>query len=578
MKKCPICDSTYSIMSGITCSKKCGMIYRYLNKQSNEDSQYFYNSEIYQNYNSILSIPALYHLFKLTKNEPPKCVICNSTIVKFKQKFSETCSKTCAKRYTIIKKELSIKEKYNKRCEFCGNNLNGKSHQSCTKQLQQIKKFNIDKAVYLNNFIGLECIDKLVLLFNGYTDLNKPRCVVCLKEHTKVNKRIISKTCSNKCSMLFNPKKPLRKEVFEYTKNIKDISVFKRFDIFNNYELKECLTCSKHFSSKGTIYCSSNCSRLSNMKNLKDLNVKYVQSNFIKQNIFDMNEFCDYFNASYTFGLRYKERENITEQNYFSTEYSIFIELSKLLSKKGKMNDRTIIKPKEIDMLFDEFGIEYNGLMWHSFGNSDSELFNNLNKLEENKYYHLRKTEDMEANGYRLFHIFENEWKNPRTQRIWKNILYDYVFKSKQIDGIIKAVPYSDAISFINQHHLIEGITSDLFLGSYTNDSIISIMSFNKLISGYELIQYCSISNKNNYKEILNCVSNEIITKIDRRYDDGSILLALGFKIEHYSEPNSWFFSSKCVKKSGLVQTDEQTVSTDRIIFDCGTISLKLTQ
>ena len=64
--------------------------------------------------------------------------------------------------------------------------------------------------------------------------------------------------------------------------------------------------------------------------------------------------------------------------------------------------------------------IEYNGLMFHSHGASPYAKFNNLN-IDE--YYHLRKTERVQEKGFKLLHIFENEWLNKNKREVWKSII-----------------------------------------------------------------------------------------------------------------------------------------------------------
>ena len=59
-------------------------------------------------------------------------------------------------------------------------------------------------------------------------------------------------------------------------------------------------------------------------------------------------------------------------------------------------NDRNLIKPLEIDILIPDFnfGIEHNGLLFHSYGISNWSATDNYDKLDKNK--HLSKTKKME--------------------------------------------------------------------------------------------------------------------------------------------------------------------------------------
>jgi len=66
-------------------------------------------------------------------------------------------------------------------------------------------------------------------------------------------------------------------------------------------------------------------------------------------------------------------------------------------------NDRTLIKPKELDIVIPELklAIEFNGNYWHSINNK---------KLG----YHINKTIECENYGYRLIHVFEDDWTDRR--------------------------------------------------------------------------------------------------------------------------------------------------------------------
>ena len=68
-----------------------------------------------------------------------------------------------------------------------------------------------------------------------------------------------------------------------------------------------------------------------------------------------------------------------------------------------------------------KIAIEFNGCYWHS------DLFKKNN-------YHLEKTNALKEQGYRLIHIFEDEWINKRF------IVKD---KVKSILGIIKSKIYA---------------------------------------------------------------------------------------------------------------------------------------
>ena len=75
-------------------------------------------------------------------------------------------------------------------------------------------------------------------------------------------------------------------------------------------------------------------------------------------------------------------------------------------------HDYSILKNQELDIVIPELklAIEFNGSFWH---NSDV----------KDRFYHYRKTQKCLQKGYRLIHIWEDEWDSNLVQNKLKNIL-----------------------------------------------------------------------------------------------------------------------------------------------------------
>lgn len=73
------------------------------------------------------------------------------------------------------------------------------------------------------------------------------------------------------------------------------------------------------------------------------------------------------------------------------------------------INDRSIIAPLELDIVIPDkkLAIEFNGSYWHSEACLDHEVA---------RLKHLEKTRMCQNAGYRLFHIFEHQWKERESQ------------------------------------------------------------------------------------------------------------------------------------------------------------------
>ena len=72
--------------------------------------------------------------------------------------------------------------------------------------------------------------------------------------------------------------------------------------------------------------------------------------------------------------------------------------------------DNELIKPQELDIVIPELklAIEYNGNYWHSV----EHYLEKYGNLDEYYGYHLNKTIETNKKGYRLIHIWENEYNN----------------------------------------------------------------------------------------------------------------------------------------------------------------------
>ena len=135
-------------------------------------------------------------------------------------------------------------------------------------------------------------------------------------------------------------------------------------------------------------------------------------------------------------------------------------------------NNRKIIAPYELDIYLPEkkLAIEFDGLFWHN------------DKSGKDKNYHLDKTEKCEKQGIQLIHIFEDEW-------IEKQIIVKSIIKSKI--GIydkkiyarkcqIKEIAIKDKNDFLRMNHLQGEDHSQIKLGLFYENELVSVMTFGK--------------------------------------------------------------------------------------------------
>jgi len=244
-------------------------------------------------------------------------------------------------------------------------------------------------------------------------------------------------------------------------------------------------------------------------------------------------------------GLSYKKINSFTEKEIGS------------MIPNSIINTRKIISPLELDVYSEDynFAIEYNGLIWHSYGKSKHTTFNNYE--EENPNYHLNKTELCEEKGIQLYHIFENEWLDDNKKEIWISMIRDKQGLNKKIGArkcIIKEVSTKDAKEFIDNNHIQGYINAKIKIGLYYRNTLMSIMTFSKPRFNdkveYELIRFCT---KQGYtvqgggSKLLKYFEKtykpkSLISYANRRWSNGNFYFRSGFDFVNCTKPNYFYF------------------------------------
>jgi len=263
-------------------------------------------------------------------------------------------------------------------------------------------------------------------------------------------------------------------------------------------------------------------------------------------------------------------------------------------------SDQSLLDGKrEIDIIIPskKLAIEFNGLRWHS------ELF-------KDKNYHLNKTKECKEKGYQLIHIFEDEWTNKK--EIVKSRLLNLIGATTEKVYArkceIKEVPTKVKSKFLDENHLQGKVGSQINLGLYYKDTLVSIMTFGKLRKNlgqnhkegsWELLRFCNkldttviggASKLLKHFKISHSYE-EIVSYADLRWSNGNLYDKLGFEKLHESVPN-YFYTMGNVRearfkyrKDILVaegfdknKTEKQIMQERGYmrIYDCGNIKFKL--
>ena len=295
--------------------------------------------------------------------------------------------------------------------------------------------------------------------------------------------------------------------------------------------------------------------------------LKYVKPLFT---IDEFNGICQYSNKLYDFecvicdtkfssiltsGIDRPPRCPICyppNQSIAETEVFEFIELN--YGGEILRNDTKILNRFELDIYIPELNlaIEYNGLYYHSEAG--------CGKTRE---YHLNKTTECEKQGIRLIHIFEDEWiyKQDIVKSRIKQLLK--INNSKRIHARkceIREINAKVKNKFLNKFHIQGEDRSNIKLGAYCNNELVSIMTFShgsisrkKYNSDiWELSRFCSNSNyripgiaskllsyfKKNYNW------KEIFSYADRRWSNGNVYKKIGFNLDSITKPNYWYIKN----------------------------------
>jgi len=205
---------------------------------------------------------------------------------------------------------------------------------------------------------------------------------------------------------------------------------------------------------------------------------------------------------------------------------------------------------KEVDIINhqNKIAIEFNGLYWHS------DLF-------KSEKYHFDKTFKLNNLGYRLIHIFEDEWINKKD--ICKSIILNAFNKTKTKifarKCYIKEVSSKCSQIFLNENHIQGNANGSIRYGLYLNNELISLMTFcrgrknlgNKNSNQeFELLRFCNKINTTviggaskllaHFKK--NNKFKKIISYCDIRWGTGNLYKVLNFKLIKTTKPNYFYF------------------------------------
>jgi len=216
------------------------------------------------------------------------------------------------------------------------------------------------------------------------------------------------------------------------------------------------------------------------------------------------------------------------------------------------ITNKKVILPYELDIYLPEDGIafEFNGLYWHS-------------ESQKGKRYHYDKTKRCQMEGIELVHIWEDDWvyKNEIIKSIILNklnLISNKIFARK---CQILPVSIQDSSNFLETNHILGNCKSNIKLGLYYNDILVSIMCFLKKGDNFELVRFSNLINFNVvggasklFKYFLEKYKpHQIISYSDNSMFNGKLYSNLGFRLENETKINyKWVLNKKRCHKSNF--------------------------
>lgn len=203
-------------------------------------------------------------------------------------------------------------------------------------------------------------------------------------------------------------------------------------------------------------------------------------------------------------------------------------------------NDRTIIKPKELDLVLPELAlaIEYNSPYTHR----DKD--------------HLQKLQLVEAAGFRLLQINEDEWTTK--QHIVKAKLSSILGKNMVVGARkceLQSIQFPS--EFLDQNHLQgRGQPTPHNYGLFFGGELVAVMTFAKPRFNpnysWELVRYCTLGGvtvAGGAGRLLKAFQNlhpgeSILSYSDRRWSQGDLYKSLGFLHLHSSQPGYAYYKA----------------------------------
>lgn len=470
---------------------------------------------------------------------------------------------------------------FNKKIEFAKDN-----------NLTILTKFND----YINNRQNLDilcnnCNKEFKRTWDSLYEKKRIKCPWCQTDKKNCNGKKLNEEFIEKANLIHN--KYYDYSLVEYKNNHEKVTIicpihgkFQQNAIHHINEGKGCRECGYKFLSKTFAFTKDKFIEKANEihGNKYDYsNIDYTNSK-TKIQIY-CNQCKKYFCQmpySHLFG---KGCKNCMYKGSSSSEKEIYDWLSTIYKDKIEKNNRNIISPKEIDIYLPDkkFGIEYNGLYWHS-------------EINKNKKLHINKTIECKKQNINLFHVFSDEWINKK-EIIKSMIAHRIGLTQEKIHARkceIRQLTKKETNDFFRDNHISGPTSFTLAYGLIVNNEICSAISlrepFHKKYKIKKYIEIARFANKINScvvggfdKLLSNIILNiknkyrGILSYADLRFGDGAVYLKSGFNLIGQTPIDYWYtdFNKrenrfKYKASNGKSESDVAKENNVHKIYGCG--------
>jgi hypothetical protein len=223
-----------------------------------------------------------------------------------------------------------------------------------------------------------------------------------------------------------------------------------------------------------------------------------------------------------------------------STGHLQIVDFIESLGIKTESNNRTLVAPKEIDIVIPEhsLAIEFCGLYWHS------------EQKGRGGHYHSDKMLKCQKQGIRLLTIFDDEWNDKRD--IVKSMLRNRLgikddTKTYARNTTIQAINTQQKRDFFNSYHIQGDGPGSICYGliNPTNNQLVACMAFIKAPDGlFYLNRYATSHNvPGGFSKLLkhfktNHEFNQIVSFADLRWSEGDTYFNNGFTLDKILAPD----------------------------------------